>query len=513
MKKSGFIYGAIILTIINFIVRVLGFSYKIILSKVIGPEGIGLFQMVFPVLMTFITITTAGIPIAVSKLVAKQNSMNNKSGVNKIFRLAFIITLGLSLLLSFIVIFFSKYISYEILNNKDVYPSVILLAPAIIIISLSSLLRGYFYGLKKISPAGISQVVEQITRISFVLLTIYYFYPVSPKQGAFVAIIGISVGELFGLLILLTSYMINSRKKLSNKIVKLRSIGVISELSYIAIPITLSRIINVILQMFTAILIPQRLLIAGYTSKEAVGIFGRVTGMTMPIIFLPFIVTSALVINIIPNLSEEMALKKFNQIKRNISLSIRITLLISIPLTIFYVFFGEEIAMFFYGDNSVGQFISIMGFSTIFLSLYHTLSGILHGLGKQVITTINYVIGMSFQLFATYFLVANPRFGIKGFLLGFIVSTTLICLLNYITLIRVIKVNIHFSSYILKPFISGILAMIVTSLSYNYLLSINVKLYITFFLSFSTGIVIYFITLYIIKGLPPNLIKSLKSNK
>ncbi|WP_425447081.1 stage V sporulation protein B [Dethiothermospora halolimnae] len=510
MRKEGFLYGALILAIVNFIVRILGFSYKIILSKLIGPEGIGLFQMVFPVLMIFITITTAGIPIAVSKLVAKQNSIGNQQGVKKVFRMSLLIVLLLAILLDIVIIIFGKFISWEILNNKDIYPSILTLAPAILIISLSSTVRGYFYGLKNITPAGIAQILEQIVRIGFVLGIIYYLYPVSPKLGAFIAVCGISVGELFGFLWLLVNYRLNKRNKKQNTTShKISSIKALSSICYIAVPITISRIVNVTLHMINAILIPQRLMVAGYSNSDAIAIFGRVTGMTMPLIFLPFIVTSALVINIIPNLSEEMELKNYRLIKNNITLSIRITLIISIPLSFIYIFLGNPIAMFFYNDTLVGKYVEIMGYATLFLSLQHTLSGILHGLGKQVITTINYIIGMSFQVLAIYFLVGNPRFGINGFFIGFIISSILISLLHFITLKKILPIKLNIINSILKPLFSSLVSIVLTGITYKYFSNVYTGKLLPLLFSFSLGGISYFAILFLIKGLPPYLFRKI----
>lgn len=513
MNKSGFIYGAIILAIVNFIVRIIGFSYRIILSKTIGPEGIGLFQMVHPVLMFFVTITTAGIPVAISKLVAKHNAVRNHNGVKAIFRVTLVSTLAISIALSLSVVIFNEYISNQILNNKDVAESIIFLSPAIILISLSSVVRGYFYGLKKISPAGISQIIEQIARIAFVLGFLYYLGPLSSRKGALVAVIGISIGESFGLIWLLISYLFLNRKSALDKPNALRTAPgftkILSQVSYIAIPITISRIVNVVLQLLNAILIPQRLVVAGYSSKEAVAIFGRVTGMAMPIIFLPFIVTSALVVNIIPNLSEDVAHKNYRIVSKNINLAVRITLMVSIPLTAMFAFFGTPLAIFFYGDATVGKYIEIMGYSTIFFSLQHTLSGILHGIGKQIAATVNYIVGMSVQLLATYFLVANPSFGISGFFIGFLASTLIICVLNYISVVGFKDTSIKLIDYIIKPVFSSVICVAVMLFIYKYLSSMEVKSYITFTTCFTSGGIIYFIALFITKGLPPQLVKSL----
>lgn len=509
MKKNSFIYGSIILATVNFIVRFIGFCYKIILSKLIGPEGIGLFQMVFPVLMFFVTITTAGIPIAVSKLVAKQNSVHNLKGAKKVFKIALYITFLIAFVLSLIILIGSNYISLKILKNKEINESIIMLAPAVLIISISSVFRGYFYGMKKISPAGMAQIIEQIIRIAFVLGIIYYMYPVSSKLGAFIAVCGISIGEIAGLIWMILNYKLFGKNKTISSSKPVYTIQILSQIFYISIPITISRLINVSMQLINAVLIPQRLIVAGYSQTEAVSIFGRVIGMSMPIIFLPYIVTSALVVNIIPNLSEELALKRYKMIKNDILLSLRITLLISIPLTFVYIFFSKPIAMFFYEDKIVGIYLGILGYSTIFLSLQHVLSGILHGLGKQVIATVNYLIGMLIQILCTYFLVGNPIFGIKGFFLGFISATIIISLLHYISIIKIMKIDFNTIDYIIKPILSSVSITAIILIIYNYLRSLNTQNYINFLVCLFIGVFTYFLILALIKGLPPSLLKKL----
>lgn len=463
--------------------------------------------------MFFITITTAGIPIAVSKLVAKQNSIHNLKGAKKIFKIALFITFLIAFVLSLIILLCSDYISLKILKNKEINKSIIMLAPAVLIISISSVFRGYFYGMKKISPAGMAQIIEQIIRIAFVLGIIYYMYPVNSKLGAFIAVCGISIGEIAGLIWMVFNYKIFPKTKNISSSKPIYTVQILSQIFYISVPITISRLINVSLQVVNAVLIPQRLIAAGYSQSEAVSIFGRVIGMSMPIIFLPYIVTSALVINIIPNISEELALKRYRMIKNDILLSLRITLLISIPLTFIYIFFSEPIAMFFYGDKIVGIYLGILGYSTIFLSLQHVLSGILHGLGKQVIATVNYLIGMLIQISLTYFLVGNPIFGIKGFFLGFISATIIISLLHYISIIKIMKVNFNIIDYIIKPIISsvGMTAMIL--LTYNYLNSLNTQNYLNFLVCLFVGGLTYFLILILIKGLPPSLLKKLLYEK
>ncbi|MBS4535212.1 polysaccharide biosynthesis protein [Clostridium sp. D2Q-14] len=508
MNKRNFIYGSIILAMVNFLVRIMGFGYKIILSKLIGPSGIGLFQLVLPILSLFITITTAGMPIAVTKLVVKEESKNNSCGSIKILKTALLIAISLSIILSAVLLFSANYISTNILKNKDILYSLYFLIPAICIISISGIIRGYFYGLKKMTISGIAQIIEQISRIVFVILYLYYSYPVDSKWGAFIAIVGISFGELFGLFWLLFNYSIlKVKKRKKRKNFNTLSLSyIIRNLFFIAIPITISRLINVIFQLMNSILIPQRLIMAGYSHKEAVEIFGRVLGMTIPLIFLPFIVTSALVINIIPNISELTYNNKIKEIENDASLCIRLTLLIAIPITYIYIAYSAPLGEFIYNDPLVGKYLGILGYSTIFLSLHHTLSGILHGLNKQIQVTINYIIGMTFQILAIFFLVSNSKYGIYGYFIGFLTSAFIICTLDFITLKKYINFKINLIDYIIKPLLSSAIMIQFLKLSDNliyYTEGINIILH---FFIYILSFCLYFLLLIITKSLPLKII-------
>lgn len=513
MNTSNFLYGAILLSIVNFIVRFIGFIYKIILSRQIGPEAIGLFQIAAPVLSFFITFTTAGIPIAVSRLVAAQKALGNDLNSKKILRTALTLVFFISIFFISILFICGDFISSSILKNEDVYVLIIMLAPAIMIISISSVFRGYFYGLKKVSPPGISQIIEQLTRIAFVLTIVYYFKPTNPKLGASIAVLGIIVGEIFGFLWLIFHYKFLSKSQEHMFAKKRTLLFYLPKILYIATPITLSRLIGIGMQLINAVLIPRKLMESGYNSSEAISIFGKVMGMTMPILFLPFIVTSALVINIIPNLAEDYEKKRFNHIRNNISLCIRIVLIISIPLTVIFVSFSKPIALFLYEDHDVGRYLSILGFSTIFLSLQSTLSGMLNGLGKQINATINNMIGMSFLLLTTFFLVGNPSYGINGFFLGFIVACFINSTLNFITLNRVISIYINIKDYVLKPIFATLISIAALFLIYNYLFDIYNENSIILILSLSIGGLIYFCTLFITKALPYSMLKRIFSLK
>lgn len=493
MNTNSFLYSTMILILVNFIVRFLGFAYRIILSRMIGPEAIGIFHLTFPVLMVFITFTSAGIPVAVSKLVAHFSSLNNKRGCKKVLGISMFMGFFVSVLLSVILYFNAHIISEKLIKNSDIYPSLMAMIPAITLITLSSIMRGYYYGMKDVGPPGTSQILEQVFRITFVIGFLLFLPPLVPKYASVIAILGISVGELTGLLWLMiqfghfkTSYITKTYQQFKHP-----SIEIISKILYISIPITITRMISVIMQSINAALIPQRLMHAGFSLQEAVSIFGKLTGMAMPLLFLPFIVTSALVVNVIPSVAEEVALKNWHQLSLKSNLAIRLTLLVSIPITALLIFFADPICNFLYQQGDIGEYLSLLGYATVFLSLQHVLSGILHGMGKQVITTINYLIGMLLQIFCTYYLVPHPLFGVKGFIFGFILSTFAISVLNYVALNHYIKLKPKILNDIGKPIFSTLIMILMLLNLYQLLLKFDIASKISMFVSILSAILAY----------------------
>lgn len=492
-----------LLVVVNFLVRSLGFIYKIILSRLIGPEAIGLYQMVFPLLMLLITITSAGIPAAVSRLIAKENSLNNRSGVYKVLTVAVFIGGIFSLVVSVLVSLNMSFIVSKILKNEFIYYPVLFSIPAIGLITFSGILRGFFYGLKDMKPPASSQILEQLVRIIFVLSYLVYKKPSNPITAATVAIIGVSLGEFFGLIYLVLRFNLRKLRYKRNfiKTYTDSSIKVARSILYISIPIGTSRLVSTLLLTANSILIPQRLVMAGYTTSEAVQIFGKITGMAMPLLFLPFTVTSALSVNIIPNISEQITTNKMHDINKQCNLAIKITLLVAIPITILYAAFGNYIAQLIYNDADVGRYLTIISYSTVFLCMQQTLTSILHGMGKQVVSTINYLLGMLIQLYCTYFLVSNPRYGINGFFIGYMVSSFIIFALNFITLKHSIKIKFSAIQLLVKPILSSVVMTISMLLIYKVSLLFTASQLIRVILSASLGSMLYLILLSITKTL------------
>ena len=207
VRKKSFLQGALILTISNFITRIIGFVYRIVLSNLIGAEGMGIFHLTFPVYMLSLSLITGGFSVAVSTLVSKQHA-GRMDYIAKIVKTTLHITIVLSVIISVVLLFTSGWIAKHFLNDSRTYLSLMIFAPALFIISTSSIIRGFFEGMQDVTPNAIANIFEQISRVLIVFGIFYFFSGVKLNYSisSGIAMFGTISGELFGFLYLSYAY-------------------------------------------------------------------------------------------------------------------------------------------------------------------------------------------------------------------------------------------------------------------------------------------------------------------
>ena len=429
--------STIILFISNFIVRVLGFLYKIFLSKVIGETGLGIYHIIFNFLMICLALTTTGIPTALSCLVAKRKALNDKYTTNTLFISTLYVAFFISFAISLGISFSSNFLSLKLLKNENLNLFVLSICPAIVIITISNIIRSYFYGIKKVTIPALGQILEQVSKILFVFLLCMYI-----KDRAFtcyIALLGISIGEATNVLFM-TIYLYKDND-LSNKYtINIKDFYNSSiETLKMSIPITCNRMSNVLLQSISSMMVPSRLVLSGVAYTKALSMYGIMSGMVMPFVFLPFTVGSALVVNLIPSISQEMALNKYNNVLKKINYSLLLTTGVGILSSLLFYFFGKEICVIVFKNELAGDYLKAMFLTPLFLSLNQTLSGILHAIRKEFESSVNTIAGMIIQLIALYFLLPIPELNIYAYIYTMTIVSILTCLLHIIVLIKAIK--------------------------------------------------------------------------
>lgn len=437
MRIPNLVLSTIILFVSNIIVRGLGFIYKIFLSNVMGETELGIYNMIFNLLMVCIALTTTGIPTALSCLVAKEHAMKDKKDVNIFFISTLYISFFISLIISLFVSFNSSYISFRLLRYHNLKIFVLAICPAIVIITISNVLRSYFYGIKKVSVPAIAQIIEQICKMLFVFLLAMYIS--NQSIICYISLLGISIGETSSI-IFMTICLYKESSIYNNFTVRLKYFYNASmETIKMAIPITCNRMSSVILQSINSMIVPSRLYLSGMSHMQSMGTYGVISGMVIPFVYLPFTIGSALVVNLIPSLSQEVALNKYKNVVKKIYFALILTIAVGLICSLFYYFFGEELCNIVFKNKNAGTYLKSMSLAPLFLSLNQTLSSILHSIRKEVASSINTISGMVIQFIALYYLLPIPSLNIYAYI--YVVTFTSILTTLMHSLVLIIALN------------------------------------------------------------------------
>lgn len=437
IKIPNLLLATIILSISNIIVRGLGFIYKIFLSNVIGEQGLGIYHIVFNFLMICVALTTTGIPTALSCFISTTNTLKNKKGTNTYF----ISTLYLAFFIAFFISIFvslnSNFLAQKFLHNSELNLFILAICPAVVLITLSNVLRSYFYGIKKVVVPAVGQVLEQVSRILFLVLVFYYI----KNEGliCYSALLAISIGETVNVIFITINLYkdsnIYNKYTIDIKDFKKTSIDTLKR----SVPITCNRMSSILLQSISSIMIPSRLILSNMTYSEALGAYGIISGMVIPFVYLPFSVGSALVVNLIPSISGEVALKSNKILIKKIVFSIGLTLFFGVSCSLIFYFFGSPLCTLVFKNETAGIYLKSMFLAPTFLSLNQTLSAILHGIRKELISSFNNILGAVIQLICLYFLLPIPDLNIYAYIYVVTAIAVFTTLLHTIYLITSLK--------------------------------------------------------------------------
>lgn len=411
--KNPLVFGTLLLTSSGALSRIIGFFYRIFLSHTIGAEGIGIYQLIFPIYALCFSLVSAGIQTSVSKFVAEA-SVKKEDLTEKCYLLAGII---LSLSLSFLCAFYlhreADFLANHVVHEYRTAPLLRILAYAIPCGSIHSCISGYYYGMKKATIPSLSQLLEQIVRV----LSVYLIYriqvqekiPITPS----IAVWGIVCGEISSALFSMAAVRfckcsLSSIKKALPRVGKL------------AVPLTGNRVILNIFTSMEAILIPLKLKESGLDTSAALSTFGVLTGMALPLIMFPTSITNSIAVMLLPAVSEASAAGNREKIKKAVSKSITYCMLFGFACTAFFFFWGKPLGNLLFKNAMSGIFIMTLSFICPFMYLTSTLAAILNGLGKTLHTFFHNLTSICIRLLFALF--AIPAFGIKGYLWGLLAS-------------------------------------------------------------------------------------------
>ena len=460
-SNNKFLKGTLILTVSSIVVKVIGSLNWIILSRVLGGEGIGLYQMGFPIYLMAITLSSAGIPVAISIITAEKLAQKDFLGAKRVFNVSLRLLFVTGLVFASALFFGAHWlIDNHWIRDSRAYYSIIALAPAVFFVTFLASFRGYLQGWQIMTPTAASEIVEQLMRVVTMIVFANMFMPHGLAYAAGGASMGAGVGAFCALLVLMWFYgrlkqKLKADLQQQNPLATRESArAIISRLLRLALPVSMSSLMLPVVANLDLLIVPQRLEAAGFHISQATEFFGYLTGMAVPLINLATIFTAAMTISLVPAISESRALNDVFGIRAKTRTAFRVALLITCPCFVGMYFLAEKIAALIYNAPGAADAIQTMSVGILLLGLHQISTGILQGLGRTSIPVINMILAAAVKVFLSWTLTAIPTLGIKGAAMATVVDFGLAAVLNMIFIYKYTGFALSFSG-VFKPAVSA----------------------------------------------------------
>lgn len=371
--KNTFIKSTFILLIGGFITKILGMFIKIVMTRLLGTSGIGLYMLVSPTFMLLISIASLGLPVAVSKLVSEA-SRNNK---NIVF-LCFPITILVNVVIMFLMVFFSDFISTYLLNEPRVKYGLICIGFVLPFISISSILRGYFFGRQMMVPHVVSNVVEDLVRLVVIIIGVPIFLLKGIEYAICFIVLSNVVSEVTSILVLF--FFLPKNFKITKKDLYFDRKS-FKDILLISLPTTGSRLIGNVGYFFEPIIMTYFLLKSGYSNEFIINEYGVINGYVMPLVLLPSFFTMAISQALIPIVSYNYSKGNYKYVKKKIRQSILFSLLIGIPATLIFFFLPHIPLSLIYNTSCGIDYIKFMSIICLLHYIQSPISSSLQAMG------------------------------------------------------------------------------------------------------------------------------------
>ncbi|GHU94046.1 polysaccharide biosynthesis protein [Clostridia bacterium] len=428
-KTQSLLFGAALLTATQIFSHAVGFFFRVALSRQIGAEGMGLYQLVMPVYSVVMSVTLYGLTVAVQRLSASYGAVGERGASRRVTRLAlqiFFILLGL---LSLFAAPFSDWISVHLLGDARTRMGLLLLLPCIFFTGIENIYKNYFYGIQDVRPPAITEVVEQVLRCVCVLTLLAVLRPAYPEKTVGVIVAGMVLCEIVSALMLTVFYRRHKkRERIVRRDVSVADISILREIRKIAIPVSLSSLAQNLLGSINTIIIPGRLMVSGMGQTEALSAYGVAFGMTMPLIALPIVFAIPISLTISPRLARLAALGRGTA--GQIAKALGIAAALVIPACLALIVWGRPLSKFLFGDPNAGEFVEILAVTQIFGCFQYLTAGFLNALGRQNQAAFNILITDAAQLALTWYAVAQPHIRLTGFVTATLATTVMGAALN-----------------------------------------------------------------------------------
>ena len=498
-KQQSFQYGAIILLCSTMLVKIIGAIFKIPLSNLIGDLGFGYFSSAYDLFTPIYTLAMAGLPIAISRIVAENMAKERYNDVKKSFKVTSRIFVITGLIAMLIMLYFTpKFVESTDSTGKTVY-SIYAIVPALLVCCITSAFRGYYEGLRNMYPTAASDVIEALGKLILGLLFAYVILK-STGEVAFAAagaMFGITIGSVAAALFLFIRHKIKgdgiTKQELEDSPAAQKTSLIVGTVILIAIPVVFASLANSFSSLADAFFVKNHLTnmmennadtirnmyqnsINDYNlhsttvlrDNEIPTFLYGIRGKAFTLYNLVPAITSVLGVSALPVLATAWTKKDKTLIKRNIESPIKLTAIISMPIGMGFVFLGDEIMNLIYSTTASveigGNILQIYGLAAIFAGISIPMTSMLQSVKKEIFAFINIAIGAVIKVWVNYHLVSVPSINIQGAALGTLACFLFVFVAHFIALILCTRVIPNVWKTILKPLISALLCGLSTVL-------------------------------------------------
>ena len=472
MTEKSLVKGAAVLAAAGIIVKVFGAAFRILLASFITDEGMAYYSPAYWIYAVLLVVSTSGIPIAISRMVSERYAIGRYDEADRVFHISRYLMIGLGAAGFIVLFFFAGPIAAVTMPGSEL--AMRATAPALLLVPIMSSYRGYFQGQQLMAPTALSQTVEQIFRVVFGLLLALILMRGALFAGSFTDLqrgaaggcFGASAGAVGGLAVMIIIYLL-ARKGLKQRIRK--SAGgeretagsILKSIVAIAVPITIGATLMPLVNLVDAAVVNSRLLQAGFDPTTAKAMYGQLTGFCEPIVALPQVLMSAIVMSIVPMVAAANKVRDTEKLHETISLGLRMSTIVAFPCAVGLIVLAKPaLMMLFFTQKeaaaNAAPCLQVLGAGFILLALITILTGILQGVGKQVYPVVNLFIGLLFKVVLTWILVGTSAVNVVGAPLGTMAAYLIACGLDLFCVLRFTGARLPFDLMIVRPLLSAV---------------------------------------------------------
>lgn len=425
MKRNNIYRSAAQVTAFSTVEKALSFFYRIILTRILGAEGLGIYQICLSVFAVFLTAASSGIPVTVSRLMAKCGARNDVSGKHAAVTAGVLCTLCITVPFAVILFFGRNLFSFLFADERcaDIF---LFLLPGLILTSVYAVIRGSFWGSKQFLPYSVIELLEDAVMV--VVGTVLIWGVTDPVAGALKATIAVLVSYVFSFSVSLFWYFKSGGKFVNPK-------RQLKPLISSAAPITAMRTSSSLLNSVVAVLLPAILMGAcGLTNSEAVSLYGVAAGMAIPMLFIPNSFIGSIAVVVAPELSENYYRGKKNAVKYDVEKSIKAAMFIATMIIPLLAVLGGAISEFLYDSELCGEIVRISSFTVLPICITMMTNTVLNSMNCEKRTLLYFFIGAAVMLACIAAL--TPFMGVYSYVLGLALNNVITAVLNLMLLKR-----------------------------------------------------------------------------